>query len=288
MRAMPSPWDLHSHSTASDGTLAPAALVRRAAEHGVRVLALTDHDTTDGLPEAAAAAAAAGVELVPGVELSTVWEGVEVHVVGLWIEPDHPALQEGLAAQRERRGARARAMGERLARAGIPGAYEGARALARGEVVNRSHFARYLVAAGRGRDLADAFDRYLRQGRPGYAPPEWVGLAEGVGWIRAAGGTAVLAHPGRYRLSAGRLRRLAAAFREAGGAAVEVVCGSHTPAQVQAAAGLARRHGLAASVGSDFHAPGNPWRELGRLAPLPADLTPVWAARAPRAREGVA
>jgi len=277
---MPSAIDLHAHSTASDGTLSPAELVRRAAAQGVRLLALTDHDTTDGLAEAAEAAAAAGVELVPGVELSTLWEGVEVHVVGLWIDPACPALRAGLAAQRERRGARARAMGERLARAGIPGAYEGARALAGGGVVNRSHFARYLAAAGRGRDPGDAFERYLRQGRPGYAPPEWVGLAEGVGWIRAAGGTAALAHPGRYRLPAGRLRRLAAAFREAGGEAVEVVCGGHTPAEVQVAAGLARRHGLAASVGSDFHAPGNPWRELGRLDPLPGGCVPVWEARA--------
>ena len=276
---MSSPWDLHAHSAASDGTLSPAGLVRRAAARGVRVLALTDHDTTAGLAEAAATAEAEGVELVPGVELSTAWEGVEVHVVGLWIDPAHPALQAGLERQRRSRLERARAMGERLARAGIPGAYEGARALAGGEVVNRSHFARFLVASGHGRDLAQAFGRYLQRGRPGYAPPSWVPLAEGIGWIRAAGGVAVLAHPGRYRLSGGRLRRLVAAFRGAGGEAIEVVSGSHGPAQMHVAAGLARRFGLLASVGSDFHVPGNPWRELGRLDPLPDGCVPVWEAR---------
>jgi len=253
----------------------------------VRVLALTDHDTVDGLAEAARAAREEGVSLVAGVELSTVWEGEEIHVVGLWVDPADPLLRERLAGQRRRRQERAAEIGRRLARAGMAGLYEDARALAGGGVVNRSHFARCLVDRGLARDAAQAFDRWLRRGRPGYARAQWPPLAEGVAWIRAAGGVAVLAHPLRYRLSAGGRRRLAAAFREAGGEGIEVVCGGQGPEGTHAAAALARRFGLRASVGSDFHAPGSPWRELGRLDPLPDGCAPVWAGREALAAEEV-
>lgn len=269
-------YDLHSHSLASDGTLAPAALVARAQAHGVQVLALTDHDTTDGLVEAGRAADACGITLINGVEVSVTWERQTIHVVGLGIDPASAALVEGLGRAQAFRDWRAEEIGRRLARAGIPGAFEGARALARGRIVSRTHFAHFLVASGRAHSVRDVFRNYLVRRKPGYVPGDWTALEAAVGWIRTAGGQAVIAHPARYRLTATRMRRLIGEFRECGGEALEVVSGSHTRDDIQHMARLSCRHGLLASAGSDYHGPENPWVELGRLAPLPVGCTPVW------------
>lgn len=268
--------DLHSHSWVSDGTLSPTALVQRAAAAGVGVLALTDHDDTAGCAEAAAAAAACGIEVLPGVEVSVTWQGMTVHVVGLAIDTAAPALQAGLERLREFRLWRAAEMGRRLAEHGIDGAYEGAAALSRGRLISRTHFAHYLVGRGCGKDVRDIFKHYLKRNKPGHVPGQWAALEEAVDWIHAAGGVAVLAHPARYDLTAGKLRRLLGEFMECGGEAMEVISGSHTPDDVQRMARHARTLGLLASVGSDFHGPEHPWVELGRLPPLPEDLIPVW------------
>lgn len=268
--------DLHSHSWVSDGTLSPTALVQRAAAAGVDVLALTDHDDTAGCAEAQAAAADCGLTLLPGVEVSVSWQAMTLHIVGLAIDPEAPALQSGLARLREFRAWRAVEIGRRLAERGIDGAYEGAAALSHGRLISRTHFAHYLVSRGCGKDVREVFRHYLRRNKPGHVPGQWAELEEVVGWIRAAGGVAVLAHPARYGLTATKLRRLLGEFIECGGEALEVVSGSHTPADVQAMARHARALGLLASAGSDFHGPENPWVELGRLAPLPEGLTPVW------------
>ncbi len=275
-------YDLHSHSLHSDGTLTPTDLVGRARAQGVEVLALTDHDTTQGLVEAAAAAQRAGIKLVPGVEISVTWGKRTVHIVGLNIDVDHPSLQAGLAEIRLRRAERARSIGERLARTGIEGAYAGAAALAQGELITRTHFGRYLVSAGHAKDMGQAFKRYLSQGKRGYAPVQWASLEEAVNWINDAGGQAIIAHPGRYRLGSAKLRTFLAEFRDLGGAAIEVVCGSHNETDCARFARLASEHELLASVGSDFHAPkggpgfGNAWVELGRLRGLPEGSIPVW------------
>lgn len=272
-------FDLHAHSTISDGLLAPAALVQRAAAHGVGVLALTDHDDTGGLADAAIAAAASGLTLVRGVEVSATWERHTVHVVGLHVDPAEQSLAAGLAQIRSGRDARARLIGQSLARAGIDGAYEGARRLASSErLVSRAHFARYLVAQGRARTTRDVFRRYLTPGKPGYVAHTWAPLADAVRWIRAAGGQAVLAHPGRYPLTPTAMRRLLGAFRDAGGDAIEVVSAAHTRAEHETFAGYARSFGFLASAGSDFHGPDESPLELGRLPPLPPGLTPVWSA----------
>ncbi len=273
---MPMNHDLHSHSTASDGTLSPAELVARAAAAGVGVLALTDHDTTAGLAEAARAAAAQGIELVPGVEISVTWGGGTVHVLGLGVDADDPILAAGLAGLREFRGWRAREIGARLARAGIPGAYEGALALSNGRLVSRTHFARFLVAQGHARDERAVFRSYLVSGKPGHVPGRWAPLEEALAWIAAAGGIAVIAHPARYRLTRTRLRRLLGAFKEAGGQALEVVSGSHSRDDCLAMARHARDFGLLASAGSDFHGPEHPWIALGRLPELPEGCRPLW------------
>ncbi len=269
-------YDLHSHSTASDGTLTPMALVRRAREQGVDVLALTDHDVTDGLDEARTAANEAGLRLINGVEISVTWHGVTVHIVGLNFDPVNADLQAGLAKLREFRAWRAEEIAHRLEKKGIPGALEGAQAFSNGQILSRTHFARFLVTQGYAKDMRKVFGKFLTHNRPGYVPGEWAALADAVGWIRDAGGQAVIAHPARYRLSATRLRALIEAFMDCGGEVLEVVSGSHSAGDVQGMAQYARRYELLASQGSDYHGPEQSWLELGRMPPMPAVCTPVW------------
>lgn len=269
-------YDLHSHSTASDGTLTPTDLVGAAHAAGIRVLALTDHDTTAGLEAASQAAGELGMDLVAGVEISVSWSSQTVHVLGLNIDPDSAPLQAGLQRLRGFRDWRAEEIGRRLARAGIEGTGEGARALARGSIVSRTHFAHYLVALGHAATVRDVFRRYLVNGKPGYVSGEWAGLEEALGWIQAAGGLAVIAHPARYRMTASKLRRLIGEFRELGGAGLEVVSGSHTRDNVHAMAAHARTGRLLASCGSDYHGPENPWVQLGQLSDLPTGCRAIW------------
>jgi len=273
---MSASYDLHSHTLYSDGTMTPADLVKRAAEKGVDVLALTDHDVTDGLDEARTAADQHGIRLMPGVEVSTSWEGATIHVVGLNIDPENQSLQQGLAGLREQRDARALEIAAGLEKAGITGAHEGASNLAKGKILSRTHFARFLVESGHAGDMGRAFRKYLRKGKAGYVRSEWCSLQQGIEWIRAAGGRAVIAHPERYTLGRARLMRLLSAFREAGGAGIEVVSGSHTPGGVEKFGRISCELELLASRGSDFHGPETHWIELGRLPPLPDYCVPVW------------
>ncbi len=271
-------FDLHCHSTASDGVLTPSAVVSRAHSQGVDVLALTDHDDVRGQAEAAEAAAALGIRYIPGVEISVTWGGHTLHVVGLGVDTHHPQLLAGLAANRAGRAERARRMSEALARVGIPGALEGAYAYAvNKDLIGRTHFARFLVEEGYVKDVKAVFKNYLVKGKPGYVAHQWASLAQAVQWIHAAGGQAVLAHPGRCNFGSEKMRALLAEFRDLGGEAIEVVTGSHTAEQVPIYAKLAQEFGLYASCGSDFHAPGEGGRELGRLGPLPAICRPIWA-----------
>lgn len=269
-------FDLHSHSHHSDGVLSPAALVRRARENGVDVLALTDHDSTAGLAEARLAAVEAGLELVDGVEISVTWRERLLHVVALGIDPDSPALAAGLAAQRAIRVERSERIAGKFDRAGIPDSLAGAIAQAGDAAPGRNHFARFLVEQGYARDTQQAFKRWLGHGGSCHVPSRWAALDEVLEWIRAAGGEAVLAHPLRYGMTRTALRRLLAEFRTAGGGAIEVVSGRQPPEQTRMLAGFAHEFGLRASVGSDFHAPGAKWAELGQASPLPEECVPVW------------
>jgi len=276
------PWalnaDLHCHSAVSDGTLSPEAVVARAHAQGVGLLALTDHDELGGQAAAMRAARALGLAYVPGIEISVSWAHETIHVLGLGIDPGNTALASGVAGVRAGREARAREMAAQLAVAGIDGAYEGAlRHVRNPQLISRTHFARFLVEAGHCADLGEVFLRYLTEGRPGFVPHRWARLSDAVAWIRGAGGTAVLAHPGRYRLDELALWALIQEFREAGGSAIEVVCGSHTRDQYVRFARIAREFDLRASRGSDFHGPGESRVELGALPPLPDAVVPVWA-----------
>ena len=268
--------DLHCHSNVSDGMLPPAEVVARAAANGVHALALTDHDDVAGIPAAQAAAYETGLILIPGVEISVSWGGQTVHIVGLRIDPSHPELAAGLASIRVGRIERARRMGDDLAKSGIAGAYEGAHDYAvNKEMVGRTHFARWLVAQGHAPDMRSAFRRYLTRGNPGYVEHEWTSLENAVGWIRASGGMAVVAHPGRYAFNARDLHLLLDAFRALGGEGIEVITGSHHPSEYGKFADLARAFGLKASRGADFHAPGE-GIDIGRLPALPHYCQPVW------------
>jgi hypothetical protein len=270
-------YDLHSHTTASDGSLSPSELVRRAHAKGVDVLAITDHDVTDGLAEAAATADEVGLKLVSGVEVSVTWNGVTIHIVGLNIDPSHACLQAGLSRLRAFRAERGEEIAKRLAKHGIEGALEGAKAFAHGQILSRTHFARFLVEQGHAKNMRKVFKKFLVHNRPGYVPGDWARLEEAVGWIRAAGGQAVIAHPARYRVSATRLRQFIETFKGCGGEALEVVSGSHSAGDVQGMAQYAKRYELLASCGSDYHGPEHPWVELGQLTPLPEGCTPVWS-----------
>ncbi|MFZ2302452.1 MAG: 3',5'-nucleoside bisphosphate phosphatase [Gallionella sp.] len=277
-------YDLHCHSSISDGTLAPAELVARAAGRGVKVLALTDHDDVDGLDEARAAAAQYGVIFINGVEISVTWRTHTVHIVGLGIDPAYPPLAEGLRNVRSGRGERARKMSESLAKAGIGGVLQGAyRYAGNPNMIGRTHFARHLVETGQCKDVRSVFSRYLVKGKPGYVTHQWAALADAVSWARGSGGVAVLAHPGRYmvgRNSMGKktMHELLEEFVECGGQAIEVVSGSHTPEQHAEFARYAAEFNLLCSCGSDFHGPDESWRDMGRLPDFPLGCTPVWQA----------
>ncbi len=268
--------DLHCHSNVSDGALAPAEVARRAARNGVQVWALTDHDQLSGLAEAHEAAVAAGMRFIAGVEVSVTWRGSTIHVVGLRIDAQNAVLAKGLAGVRGGRIERARLMAQELKDAGIEGAFEGALRLAENPaMVSRTHFARFLAGIGAVKDMQDAFRKYLVPGKPGYVPHQWAALADAVHWIRGAGGQAVLAHPGRYGLSAAALDALLAEFRAAGGEAIEVVTGSHSPEQYRQFGAIAAQQQFSASRGSDFHGP-QEGAEFGSLPPLDPVLRPVW------------
>ena len=269
--------DLHCHSTYSDGLLAPADVARRAHEGGVSLWSMTDHDEIAGQREARAAAESLGMRYVEGVEISVTWANRTVHVVGLAIDSTHPALVAGLAETRGGRDGRGRVIADRLEEIGIPGAYEGAlKYAANPALLSRTHFARFLVENGHCESTSDVFTRYLAEGRPGFVPHDWAKLEQAMSWIHAAGGTAVIAHPGRYKYNQVEFGALFDTFRDLGGDAIEVVTGSHTPDQFREYADVARRYGFRASRGSDFHAPGEGRTELGSLPMLPSDLTPVW------------
>jgi hypothetical protein len=268
--------DLHCHSTVSDGTVAPKALLARAARRGVGWLALTDHDDTGGLAEAAEAAREHGIRFINGVEISVTWRNETIHVVGLGIDPNDEALQAGLAATRSGRIERAKRMSAVFDGLGIEGTFEGATRLAGNpRMISRTHYARYLCESGKVKTVKDAFRPWLGAGRPCNVTQEWARLEDTVRWINGSGGVAVIAHPGRYGLDRPQMRALLSEFRDVGGAAIEVVTGSHQPQHFSHFAKQAVEFGLAASCGSDFHSPAES-RDLGGLQPIPAICEPVW------------
>ena len=268
--------DLHSHSTVSDGTLSPTELVQRAHEKGVEMFALTDHDATEGLKEARLEAEKLGLAFVAGIELSVTWNHQTIHIVGLGINPDDEQLNHGLMRLREFRGRRGEEIAHKLEKANFENPLQGAQKFAGGEILSRTHFARYIVEQGRAKDIKQVFKRFLVSGKPGYVAGNWASLEEALSWIQGAGGIAVIAHPARYKISATKLRQLISEFKAFGGLGFEAISGSHSQDEEQRMMQLAKQFDLYISKGSDFHSPDNIYRELGALSEIPTGSRPLW------------
>lgn len=269
-------YDLHTHSTASDGTCDPTTLVTRAKHKGVDVLALTDHDSVAGLREAAEACRDLGIHFIPGVEISVTWAQQTIHVLGLGVDAQHNELLQGLRRLGDYRLQRAERIHQSFAKAGIPDALPSAQRLAGSLNISRTHFARFLVEAGYVPNLQKAFKKYLTKGRPGYVSSQWAPLHDAVGWIRAAGGQAVIAHPMRYRLTRTKLLRLIEDFKSCGGVGLEVAYARSSKDEIMLMANHAAQHRLYASRGSDFHSPDLAYTELGQAPQMPTGCTPIW------------
>jgi 3',5'-nucleoside bisphosphate phosphatase len=269
-------YDLHSHSYYSDGKLSPVDVMTLAHENGVTTCALTDHDNINGLPEAQAKADALGIRLISGIELSCTWQKNELHMVGLNFDPNDAAFQAHLQIQQQCRLHRAEKIAERLAMLGFSNALAGARKHAGSQTIGRPHFAQHLVEIGAVKDLQKAFTKYLGNGKSAFVPVPWVGLMTAIKWVQDAGGVTVLAHPPRYKLTKGQLKRLLNAFKEGGGDAIEVVSGTHTQDEIAQLALHCQRLDLHASVGSDFHGFEHSRNRIGQLPDLPASCKPVW------------
>ena len=269
-------YDLHCHSTASDGALSPTELIKRAHQHGVTAIALTDHDTVAGIAEAQAVATEIGIQLISGIELSTSWQNKCFHLVGLGINPLYPPLRDATCNLQMIRMERAQKIAEKLEKKRIPGALEAVKKSAGEGMITRTHFADFLLSQCHVSTQQEAFDRYLGEGKAAFVSTTWPELELAVNWITQSGGIAVLAHPLRYKLTASWMKRLLLVFKQVGGQGIEVVTGRYNADEIKTLAGYAARFELAGSVGSDFHDPANTWVELGRLAPLPVNIKPVW------------
>lgn len=268
--------DLHAHSSASDGELTPSELVTLAANNGVETLALTDHDTISGLPEAQIAANQHKLNLINGIELSTRWDNKTIHIVGLNIDAHSKTMLDATILLNQLREERAIKIGEKLEKAGISNAYENTKKLAGNGTITRQHFAQFLVANGNASNHADVFKRFLVNNKPGYVSVEWPTLTETIDNINNAGGVAVIAHPLRYKMTATKLRKLISEFKNNGGKAIEVVTGNNNKEEITTVTNYAKKYDVAASLGSDYHNSNTPWAKLGRLTTIPLGLTPVW------------
>ena len=275
--------DLHCHSVVSDGTLTPEQLAVRAKANGVELWALTDHDEIGGQDRALAAAHANGMKYLTGTEISVTFANKTVHIVGLGFDAHDAQLTAGLLQTRGGRSERAQEMSDGLAKVGIHGAYEGAlKFVGNPELISRTHFARFLVESGVCQDTSEVFRRFLTEGHPGFVPHRWASLKDAVQWIVQAQGMAVIAHPGRYGFTPNEEFAFFTEFKNHGGQGVEVVTGSHTPAEYVIYAEMAKEFGLYASRGSDFHSHDESRIDLGTLPWLPGQLKPVWEAMAHR------
>ncbi len=270
--------DLHTHSTASDGTLSPAELISQAAAAGVKILALTDHDCVAGIAEAHSAAKQNDIRLIPGIELSVMWSGRTLHLVGLNIDVNNQPLGDVLQKVLDFRVWRAEEIARKLEAYGVENALDGARAMAKTDLIGRSHFARYLVDQGFAKDFRQVFKRFMVKGKPGHVAGQWMPVASGIDLIHQAGGVAVLAHPARYNLSRTKLRGLFRELKALGANGIEVVSGSHSKDENQTMAQHALDFDFPASQGSDYHGPEKPWVQLGRMPPMHYRCTPIWEA----------
>lgn len=269
--------DLHCHSTASDGALSPEEMATIAKTNNVDIWSLTDHDVLSGQEAAMSKAKEYGINFITGVEISTVWGGRTLHIVGLNFDHNNELILKGLEGIRKGRATRARDIASRFDSIGITGTFEGAMRYAdKEENLSRTHFARHLVNTGVCSQMQEVFDRYLTVGKPAYVAGNWATLEEAVTWITESGGIAVIVHPGRYKYTTEEYVNLFNEFKDLGGRAIEVVTGSHFPSQYEEYAFVAKKYGFLASCGSDYHGLEKNSMMLGEVPPLPKGLDPVW------------
>lgn len=255
--------DLHVHSNASDGTFKPTDLIAEAKKAGLSALALTDHDTTDGVAEAIKAAEAAGIELIPGVELSTEYDGKEIHVVGLYIDITNAPLQKRMADFRDSRDNRNVYMLEKLRAEGFDITQEALEAMFPDAVITRAHVARYLIDKGYIPDIKTAFSEYIGEGCRCYVDRPKVTPMDAVDYILEAGGTPILAHPVMYKMERPQLKQMISEMKAHGLVGMEAIYSENTPADEQDYRALADEEGLLISGGSDFHGSNKPDIKLG-------------------------
>ena len=268
--------DLHNHSYYSDGVFSPSEVVRFADEAGCDLFALTDHDTTDGLVEARQMADKLSVDLVSGVEISAFWRNMTIHIIGLDIDINNDILQAGLVHNQQLRKERAEKIALGLWRAGIKDALEKTQALSKTDMLTRTHFAQMLIGEGYCKDMKSVFRRYLTGKKPGGVRVEWKNIDEVVGWIHAAGGQAVLAHPFRYRMTNTKIKNMIIDFKEVMGDGIEVVNATSTDEEISLSNQWAKEYKLLSSCGSDYHGWKNQRIQIGCLRELPDLDNAIW------------
>ena len=258
--------DLHAHSTASDGTYAPAAVAELAKNIGLSAIALTDHDTIDGLEEFQKTGEALGIETIVGIEFAALWEKYhrpEIHIVGLGFDPNHPALLERMKDIIESRDARNLKMCEKLSSIGLKITLDEVAANAGGEIITRMHFANVLLQKGYIAKKEDAFSRYISAGQPGYVEREFLSPELCIRTIKEAGGAAILAHPTLYNLDMEQMEELCEELIPYGLDGIECLYSTYSPAETKAISALAEKMHLLPSGGSDFHGKNKPNIHLG-------------------------
>ncbi|MBU2704645.1 PHP domain-containing protein [Zooshikella marina] len=285
-------YDLHTHTTASDGLLSPLELVERAITQQVDVLAITDHDSVAGINWLSQAYSselqALSLTIIPGIEFSCVWRGITLHVLGLNIKLQSSSFQQALTCQRQARQMRATKIAERLVKVGVTDPLEGALEVVRQQTkglfsdqelqLGRPHFAEHMVRSGFVETRDQAFKRWLGAGKIGDVKSQWPDLQQVVTWIREAEGQAVLAHPARYKMTNTKLRNLLQQFKAFGGHGMEVATAGVTPDRLAYLAQLSCDYELLASCGSDFHGPATHWADVGKVPLLPKQCRPIWSA----------
>jgi predicted metal-dependent phosphoesterase TrpH len=267
--------DLHCHTTASDGSLSPRDLVARAKANGIDLLSITDHDTVDAYSQLTDADTD-GITIVPGIEFSTQWQGRGIHIVGLNLDLDSQAIKEGVVAQKAARIERSVRVAEKLTKLCGENPLPTVQAIAGASNIGRPHFAQHLVNLGIVKDYQEAFKKHLGAGKAGDVKQMWAELAQIIDWIRGAGGTAVIAHPNKYKLTRTKLLELIHDFQAVGGQAIEIVSGRQTPSVTRDLNTIIHKTGLLASCGSDFHHPNQTWSELGEYSSFPDTCQKVW------------
>lgn len=268
--------DLHCHSYFSDGLLSPLALVEKAYHSGIKILALTDHDTVDGIENLLKIQHGFPITLIKGIELSASWKKYDIHVLGLNLDISSPDLNHLITEQNEHRVARSLAIAEKMAALGVEQALEKAYLIAGHKRISRPHFAQVLVNEGKAKDIQTAFKRFLIRGKPAYVHKTWVSLEKAISVVKQASGMAVLAHPLKYALTRTKLHELIAEFKYHGGEGLEVISGEMTPEGIQELAGLCQRFDFFASTGSDYHGQGLSRISLGGQQQLPLNCRPIW------------